>query len=516
MSTERLLDEDIWSDDSEEEEDNRWRDSRLRIVKRETEVDANQTLLPNGMVNISSVNVTNSSNVRFGPTIVNVTHSENTETVRGFPHSLVFVFKITTTTERISIYFVLLLFTFCISIGIYYNIVVATSYENLDPSPHEWNITRKMWMARDVNNSKPVMMEPLRPVVIQHSVTHECHTFIQCAAAMLEIQKTFITNEHQDTPYNFFIGNDGRVYEGRGWGLQGSHSDQFDPCAVSIGFIGDYREEIKGYTAVSDKQLDTTLKLLQYGVDVGHLHPDYVVFGAKDYKSSASPGSNLYNAIQKWDHYDHKHQYSNLICEQIQFLKNKDELQNGTLEWYVTRNMWGAEPFGGFDSALEYEPLRLVFIQNTGIDGCWDFDACSLTLRTLQASYNHEGENLPYNFIIGKDGRVYESRGWHTDGGRSGPYGLCSISIGFFGEYSNSEYDAHVKTAQINKLGLILEDGVRQGHVDPTYVVVTARDMLAENSPGVSLYNAIQNLQHYSLKYQNMTCDKIYSSHENT
>uniref|UniRef100_A0A1E1VY60 Peptidoglycan recognition protein family domain-containing protein n=1 Tax=Pectinophora gossypiella TaxID=13191 RepID=A0A1E1VY60_PECGO len=238
MSTERLLDEDIWSDDSEEEEDNRWRDSRLRIVKRETEVDANQTLLPNGMVNISSVNVTNSSNVRFGPTIVNVTHSENTETVRGFPHSLVFVFKITTTTERISIYFVLLLFTFCISIGIYYNIVVATSYENLDPSPHEWNITRKMWMARDVNNSKPVMMEPLRPVVIQHSVTHECHTFIQCAAAMLEIQKTFITNEHQDTPYNFFIGNDGRVYEGRGWGLQGSHSDQFDPCAVSIGFIG--------------------------------------------------------------------------------------------------------------------------------------------------------------------------------------------------------------------------------------------------------------------------------------
>lgn len=39
--------------------------------------------------------------------------------------------------------------------------------------------------------------------------------------------------------YNFFIGNDGLVYEGMGWLNQGTHSEHFDPCAISIGFIGE-------------------------------------------------------------------------------------------------------------------------------------------------------------------------------------------------------------------------------------------------------------------------------------
>lgn len=67
---------------------------------------------------------------------------------------------------------------------------------------------------------------------------------------------------------------------------------------------------------VTDSQLNRTQMLLEAGVLRGYLHPDYVVVGAKDIQATASPGSNLYNAIRKWKHYD-SNRYHNKTCEEI-------------------------------------------------------------------------------------------------------------------------------------------------------------------------------------------------------
>lgn len=34
------------------------------------------------------------------------------------------------------------------------------------------------------------------------------------------------------------IGNDGRVYEGRGWGMVGAHTYGYNSCSLGLGFIG--------------------------------------------------------------------------------------------------------------------------------------------------------------------------------------------------------------------------------------------------------------------------------------
>lgn len=38
--------------------------------------------------------------------------------------------------------------------------------------------------------------------------------------------------------YNFLVGGDGLIYEGRGWGKKGAHTFGFNSQSVGIAFIG--------------------------------------------------------------------------------------------------------------------------------------------------------------------------------------------------------------------------------------------------------------------------------------
>lgn len=63
------------------------------------------------------------------------------------------------------------------------------------------------------------------------------------------IIKLYLKNDHMnrkgwnDIGYNFLVGEDGNVYEGRGWGKQGAHSVPFNKKSIGICIIGDYRSK---------------------------------------------------------------------------------------------------------------------------------------------------------------------------------------------------------------------------------------------------------------------------------
>ena len=44
-----------------------------------------------------------------------------------------------------------------------------------------------------------------------------------------------------DIAYNYVVGSDGRVYEGRGWGYEGSHAHGHNRDAVAICAIGNFQ-----------------------------------------------------------------------------------------------------------------------------------------------------------------------------------------------------------------------------------------------------------------------------------
>jgi N-acetylmuramoyl-L-alanine amidase len=48
------------------------------------------------------------------------------------------------------------------------------------------------------------------------------------------------TKKWSDIGYNFLVGEDGNVYEGRGWGKKGAHSIPFNSKSIGICIIGNY------------------------------------------------------------------------------------------------------------------------------------------------------------------------------------------------------------------------------------------------------------------------------------
>lgn len=74
---------------------------------------------------------------------------------------------------------------------------------------------------------------------------------------------------------------------------------------------------MENHAVVTPEQENRTQLILAEGVKLGYLRRDFLVVGAKDISDSASPGSNLYNAIRRWPNYDHQNRFKGLSCEQI-------------------------------------------------------------------------------------------------------------------------------------------------------------------------------------------------------
>ena len=50
-------------------------------------------------------------------------------------------------------------------------------------------------------------------------------------------------NNWSDIGYNFLVGEDGNVYEGRGWSKRGAHAPTYNAESIGICVIGDFTSE---------------------------------------------------------------------------------------------------------------------------------------------------------------------------------------------------------------------------------------------------------------------------------
>lgn len=63
----------------------------------------------------------------------------------------------------------------------------------------------------------------------------------------------------------------------------------------------------------------------------------------------------------------------------------------------------------------------------------------------------------------------------------------------------------------MNRTLLLLEEGLKNGHLHKNYVITAAKDLMySSDSPGSQLYRAIQKLERYDDKrYFNKSCEEI-------
>lgn len=102
-----------------------------------------------------------------------------------------------------------------------------------------------------------------------------------------------------DIAYSFLVGDDGRVYEGRGWDREGAHTYHYDKVSLALSFMGNFNS-----TMPTPEAIIAAHKLMQCGQQKKVITQSYSLYGHRDVRDTECPGYTLYNAIRKWDHYN--------------------------------------------------------------------------------------------------------------------------------------------------------------------------------------------------------------------
>ncbi|KAJ8916771.1 hypothetical protein NQ315_005776 [Exocentrus adspersus] len=161
-------------------------------------------------------------------------------------------------------------------------------------------ISRQEWNAAAPSSSKSLRENPPSYVVVHHSVTRMCNTTEDCKLLMKSIQNTHMnTNGWEDIGYNFLIGNDGNIYEGRGWGIHGAHAISYNARSLGICLIGNFEEY-----PPSESQLQALRELIACSLEENKLIEDYNLIGHNQESATLCPGKYLYNEIKTWSHFN--------------------------------------------------------------------------------------------------------------------------------------------------------------------------------------------------------------------
>ncbi|XP_077521918.1 peptidoglycan-recognition protein SC2-like [Amblyomma americanum] len=163
-------------------------------------------------------------------------------------------------------------------------------------------VSRRKWGARRPRSRSSMRPKQAQRVFIHHTTGGGCHNLATCSRLMRSHQNYHMNNNRwPDIGYSFLIGGDGRVYEGRGFGVEGAHTIGYNKNAIAISFIGDFSRK-----KPNAKMLAAAKNLIACGVKKGLIKKGYRLHGHRDANCTSCPGNALYAIIRKWRHYGGK------------------------------------------------------------------------------------------------------------------------------------------------------------------------------------------------------------------
>ncbi|XP_076752878.1 peptidoglycan-recognition protein SC2 [Xylocopa sonorina] len=156
-------------------------------------------------------------------------------------------------------------------------------------------VNRREWRARPPVDREPMKVTPTPYVVIHHGgIARYCFDENGCSAIVRSYQNLHIDNRGWfDIGYSFVVGEDGNVYEGRGWDYVGAHAPGYNTQSIGICVIGDFSDFLP-----NDKALNAVKALIDYGVSLGKISEDYHVVGHRQVRNTLCPGTTFYKYVQ--------------------------------------------------------------------------------------------------------------------------------------------------------------------------------------------------------------------------
>ncbi|XP_034950990.1 peptidoglycan-recognition protein SC2-like [Chelonus insularis] len=179
-------------------------------------------------------------------------------------------------------------------------------------------INRSEWKARNVTGHQLLPISPVPYVVIHHGgILQYCYDQKECSRIVRSYQDLHIdTNRWLDIGYNFVIGEDSNIYEGRGWDYVGAHAPGYNTQSIGVSIIGDFSHFLPNRGA-----LEALHNLIECGVSLGKISTNYSIIGHRQGRNTVCPGEEFFNYVMtmpRWTStpvpvYSNKSQKSNKI-----------------------------------------------------------------------------------------------------------------------------------------------------------------------------------------------------------
>ncbi|XP_007087940.1 peptidoglycan recognition protein 4 [Panthera tigris] len=316
-------------------------------------------------------------------------------------------------------------------------------------------VSHKEWGAEAVGCSTP-LTRPVDFFVTHHVPGLECHNRTACSQRLWELWDHHVHNNSWcDVAYNFLVGDDGRVYEGVGWNIQGMHTQGYNHISLGFAFFGTKEGHSPSPAALSAMQ-----GLISYAIQKGHLSSMYV-------QPLLVKGENCLAPLQKAS--------PKKACSNI-----------------VPRSAWEARKTHCPKMNL---PAKYVVIFHTAGRTCIMSDECHLLVQDIQSFFidRLNSCDIGYNFLVGQDGVIYEGVGWNVQGSRAPGYNDIALGIAFMGTFLGTPPNAAALEAAQN----LIQCAADKGYLTPNYLLVGHSDIVNTLSPGEALYNIIKTWPHF-------------------
>ncbi|XP_046390179.1 peptidoglycan-recognition protein LC-like [Ischnura elegans] len=160
-------------------------------------------------------------------------------------------------------------------------------------------VPRREWVAQPPK-STTLLKHPVEYVVISHTATESCTTQAECTY-IVRYQQVFHVESKKwmDIAYNFMVAGDGQAYEGRGWDVVGAHTAAgFNSISIGISFVGTFESVMPPPVQIRACKL-----LIEEGVKMGKISPNYKLIGDRQVSPTKSPGDALFEEMKTWEHW---------------------------------------------------------------------------------------------------------------------------------------------------------------------------------------------------------------------
>ncbi|MGX2993201.1 peptidoglycan recognition protein family protein [Streptomyces sp. JNUCC 64] len=281
-------------------------------------------------------------------------------------------------------------------------------------------IPRAAWLALPAKTWNHGLFQPWVGGVVIHqrgegSITYGPHML--CHSQVLALQTQKMLGGDSDIPYNFVVCHHGGIFEGRGFhhrsaangtSTPGANSDFYAICGLL-----ESEDQPTAEMVTSIRKLVTVLRAGGPGFRAGpHLK------GHKEVYSTSCPG-NLQPYLLRGE-FGALAEYGDDGLPQPP--KPASPL------FVYSRAQWGARP--------PREVTRVEPGSRTGFTVHYSSGPTSQTVQQIQ-NYHMDSRgwaDVGYNFLVDRNGHIYEGRGWNVVGAHATGHNATHIGVCFIGE----------------------------------------------------------------------------------